>query len=102
MNKQIKRRIADSFYFSDLDGLTIEEAIEMLSKVQERFPDKKIKIDIDLYGDYSNDSQFYYEEEETDSEYEARIKQNERWKKEAEKREREQYELLRQKYGTIN
>lgn len=78
--KKIKKVYLDWISTSDFEG-TIDEVIENLKRLKEehsRYPELKIE-DVESYGETSY-SLFGYREE-TDNEYELRLKRNEERKK---------------------
>jgi len=82
---------------NSLESKTLREAAEfLLSKIEIYGEEARIYTDVrDCYGDVSAIVNIEYTSEETDNEYNTRINRI----KEAEQREKEQYERLKKKFG---
>lgn len=86
---------AGTLYMSDLDGSNLQEVIELIT---EKMPPNS-KLDHD-YGETSFN--ILVERDETDAEYEMRVRLEESNKKALEDREKAQLEQLLRKYGNGN
>lgn len=89
----------------DLDGLTIDEMIDYLRDFRNQLVDKGLlesPYDFHSYGDCDLDSKFYIIRQETDEEYNSRIREEDRkiedYKKHIEAKEQSEYLRLKQKY----
>jgi hypothetical protein len=77
----------------DLEG-TIDNAIQYLAKIKEKYPDyKNLRLEVD-YEDGSTCLILAYDRDETEQEYNRRISNEKR----REQYEREQYEKLKAKF----
>jgi len=99
-----KEVIITSIPFSlwSFDGMTIKEAIEEFKNIENRLVElgaETCKIDISIFGDYDNDSEFRALREETVKEFRDR-KREEKMKKDLqESKEKELYLQLKEKYN---
>lgn len=97
MSKKVIREKKQEFSFWDIDGMNISEIIKYFTEIKEKLGHELI-LNVDLYGDYDNDSEFYIERQETNEEYELRIKNEEDFKNKKERDEYRQYQMLKKKF----
>lgn len=100
MTKEIITTESQDTIGFDLDGKTIDEAIEVLLRIKSNFEGQDIVLDYcgERYDD-RYDLHIKIRREETDEEYATRL-ENEKNRREAqEKRERAEYERLQKQFG---
>lgn len=94
MTKQIVNRVLERSL--DLTG-RVEDVIEELQGYLDRYPTKVMRIELDESYDEYEVYHLFETRIETDAEYANRLASEAA----AEKREREQYEKLKKKYGEV-
>lgn len=98
--KQLVKTYVQDVYYGDLEG-SIDEVIKRLQDLKEKHGEGA-ELTIDYYGhDAGIDVSVYTSREETDEEFEDRIKREEMYRKNLEDNERKQLEFLKAKYGVI-
>lgn len=87
----------------DLDGLTFNEAIDRIRRLQRLYGDASTKLEEDYMDVYSDSDRrclyVYVSREENDTEYAKRIAQEEHWDNIRQQNERAEFERLSKLYG---
>lgn len=97
MQKKLIRRYVTTHLY-DIDGRTIEDVIQDLKEIQSI---GCTHVETETYGDYTN-FKFYYFNEETDEEFEKRIKKETDTLKRIEDHHYQVYLKLKEKYEKNN
>ena len=98
MKKQVKR-FEVPFYFDWTYGVTIEKLRKDLDEL-EKLGVKEIDIETEEnWGSTSVTINAFIEREETDEEFEKRVNEEKQWQEEIKRRDLQQLEQLKSKYG---
>jgi hypothetical protein len=98
MTKQTIRSTENVDWVSKNDGKTIEDAIQFLESMQDKYG-PRAELATDCYGESSSYGYVVVEREETDAEYKARILRETRLQENLINEEKRNFAILYKKYG---